>query len=143
MNVTNMSWNHNKLIYDSQINDSKCQLQLWCMPTLSQTLIRRTNTNPSCCPVWPCLKSPQSKLNCKYSIHHMRKVTQKVDKDDQITSLCHFCHKKLESDKVRYHAYVVGEYSNGVEVKHYEAGQYIFTCCKKCNLQLSFNKENY
>ena len=70
-------------------------------------------------------------------------VTQKVDKDDQITSLCPFCHKKLESDKVRYHAYVVGEYSNGVEVKHYEAGQYIFTCCKKCNLQLSFNKENY
>ena len=49
----------------------------------------------------------------------------------------------MESDKVRHHAYVVGEYSNGVEVKHYEAGQYIFTCCKKCNIQLSFNKENY
>ena len=39
--------------------------------------------------------------------------------------------------------HVVGEYLNGVEVKHYEAGQYIFTCCKKCNLQLSFDKENY
>ena len=28
-------------------------------------------------------------------------------------------------------------------MKHYEAGKYIFTCCKKCNLQLSFNKKNY
>ena len=28
-------------------------------------------------------------------------------------------------------------------MKHYEAGQYICTCCDKCNLQLSFNKENY
>ena len=27
MNVTNMSWNHSKLIFDSQINNSKCQLQ--------------------------------------------------------------------------------------------------------------------
>ena len=71
------------------------------------------------------------------------KVTPKVDKDYWFTSVCPFCHKKLESDKVRHHAYVVGEYSNGVEVKHYEAGQYICTCCKKCNLQLSFNKENY
>ena len=70
-------------------------------------------------------------------------VTPKVDKDYQFTSLCPFCHKKLESDKVRHHAHVVGEYSNGIEVKHYEAGQYICTCCKKCNLQLSFNKENY
>ena len=70
-------------------------------------------------------------------------VTPKVDKDYRFISVCPFCHKKLESDKVRHHAYVVGEYSNGVEVKHYEAGQNIFTCCKKCNLQLSFNKENY
>ena len=38
---------------------------------------------------------------------------------------------------------MAGEYSNSVEVKHYEAGQCIYTCCKKCNLQLSFNKENY
>ena len=70
-------------------------------------------------------------------------VTPKVEKDYRYTSVCTFCHKKLESDKVRYHAHVVGEYSNGVEVKHYEAGQYICTCCKNCNLQLSFNKENY
>ena len=70
-------------------------------------------------------------------------VTQKVDKDYWFTSVCPFCHKKLESNKVRHHAHVVGEYSNGVEVKHYEAGQYICTCCKKCNKQLSFNKENY
>ena len=52
-------------------------------------------------------------------------VTPKVDKDYWFTSVCPFCHKKLESDKVRHHAYVVGEYSNGVEVKHYEAGQYL------------------
>ena len=71
------------------------------------------------------------------------KVTPKVEKDDRLTSVCPFCHKKLKSDKVRHNAYVVGEYSNGVEVKHYEAGQYICTCYKKCNLQLSFDKENY
>ena len=70
-------------------------------------------------------------------------VTPKVDKDYRFTSICPFCHKKLESDEIRHHAHVTGEYSNGVEVKHYEAGQYICTCCKKCNLQLSFNKENY
>ena len=49
-------------------------------------------------------------------------VTPKVEKDYRFTSVCPFCHKKLENDKVRHHAYVVGEYSNGVEVKHYEAG---------------------
>ena len=70
-------------------------------------------------------------------------VTQKVEKNYWFTSVCPFCHKKLESDKVRHHAHTTGEYSNGIEVKHYEAGQYICNCCKKCNLQLSFNKENY
>ena len=58
-------------------------------------------------------------------------VTQKVEKDYRSTFVYPFCHKKLGGDKVRHHAHVVGEYSNGVEVKHYEAGQYIFTCCKK------------
>ena len=48
-------------------------------------------------------------------------MTQKVEKDYRFTSVCPFCHKKLESDKVRHHAHVSGEYSNGVEVKHYEA----------------------
>ena len=67
-----MSWNHSKLIYDSQINDSKCQLWSCCMPALSHPLMRRTNTSLSCCSVWPCLESQQSKLNCKYSIHHTR-----------------------------------------------------------------------
>ena len=71
------------------------------------------------------------------------KVTPKIDKDNRFTSVCPFYHKKLESDKMRHHAHVAGEYSNSVEVKHYEAGQYICTCCKKCNLQLVFNKENY
>ena len=33
MDMTNMRLNHSKLIYDSQINDSKCQLQSLCMPT--------------------------------------------------------------------------------------------------------------
>ena len=69
-------------------------------------------------------------------------MTQKAGKDYRFTFVCPFCHKKLESDKVRHHAHVSDEYSNGVEMKHYDAGQYIFTCCKKCNLQLSFNKEN-
>ena len=73
MNVTNMSWNYNKFIYNSQINDSKCQLQSFCMPTSSQPIMRRTNTNLSYYPVWPCLESQQFKLNCKYSIHHTRK----------------------------------------------------------------------
>ena len=48
-------------------------------------------------------------------------VTQKVEKDYRFTSVCPFCHKKLENDKVRHHAHVVGEYWNGVEMKHYEA----------------------
>ena len=72
MNVTNMSWNHSKLIYNSQINDSRCQLWSWYMLTSRQPLIRRTNTSLSCCPVWTCLISQQSKLNYKYSIHHTR-----------------------------------------------------------------------
>ena len=70
-------------------------------------------------------------------------MTPKVDKDDRFTSVYPFCHKKLESDKVRHHAHVAGEYSNGIEVKHYKAEQYICTCCKKGNLQLLFSKENY
>ena len=48
-------------------------------------------------------------------------VTPKVEKDYRFISVYPFCHKKLESDKVRHHAHVVGEYSNGVEMKHYEA----------------------
>ena len=45
--------------------------------------------------------------------------------------------------KLKHHAHVSGEYLNGVEMKLYKAGQYICTCCNKCNLQLSFNKKNY
>ena len=73
MNMTNMNWNYNKLIYDSQINNSKCQFQSLCMLTLSQPLMRRTNTSPSYCPLWLCLVSQQSKLNCKYSMNHAKK----------------------------------------------------------------------
>ena len=70
-------------------------------------------------------------------------VTQKVEKGYRFIFLCPFCHKKLEGDKMRHHTHVAGEYSNGVEVKHYEAEQYICTCYKKCNLRLLFNKKNY
>ena len=81
----------------------------------------------------------------RYLLNEMPlKVTPKVKKDYRFTSVCPFCHKKLGNNKVRHHAHVAGEYWNGVEVKHYEAGQYICTCYKNCNLQqLSFNKENY
>ncbi|CBK21751.2 uncharacterized protein [Blastocystis hominis] len=53
-----------------------------------------------------------------------------IERDFRATTVCPFCHKKLENDKVRHHAHVA-------------AGQYICTCCTKCNLQLSFNKKNY
>ena len=72
MNMTNMNWNNNKLIYNSQINDLKCQFQSLCMSTLSQPLMRRTDTSLSYCSVWLCLISQQSTLNYKYSIHHTR-----------------------------------------------------------------------
>ena len=58
--------------------------------------------------------------------------------------MCPFCRKNLEDDKVRHHAHVAGEYTTGKgEVRFFEAGQYICTCCTKFNLQLSFNKKNY
>lgn len=45
--------------------------------------------------------------------------------------------------KVRHHAHIAGEYSNGVESRQYAAGEYICTCCSRCNTQLSFNKKSY
>ena len=60
--------------------------------------------------------------------------TPEIENDYQCAIYCPFCHTKLEDDKVRHHAHVTGEYLNGVDVKYYEAGQYIYTCCKKCNL---------
>lgn len=45
--------------------------------------------------------------------------------------------------KVRHHAHIAGEYSNGCESRQYAAGEYICTCCSRCNTQLSFNKKNY
>ena len=69
--------------------------------------------------------------------------TPKVERDFRATTVCPFCRKKLEDNKVRHHAHVAGEYTTGKgEVRHFKAGQYICTCCTKCNLQLSFNK-NY
>ena len=69
--------------------------------------------------------------------------TPEIEKDYRSMFVYPFCHKKLEDDKVRHHAHGAHKYSKGVEVKHYEAGKYICTCCIKCNLQLSFNKKNY
>ena len=68
--------------------------------------------------------------------------TAAVESDYQSTKKCPFCHEEFGNGvrKVRHHAHVSGDYSNGVEIKHYEAGQYICTYCNKCNLQLSFNK---
>ena len=83
-----------------------------------------------------------------------------IERDYRSTTVCPFCHKKLDDNiireidpdeifdqglpKVRHHAHVAGEYTTGNgEVRHFEAGQYICTCCTKCNLQLSFNKKNY
>ena len=45
---------------------------------------------------------------------------------------------------MRHHAHVAGEYTTGKGgVCNFKAGQYICTCCTKCNLQLSFIKKNY
>ena len=70
--------------------------------------------------------------------------TPKIERDFQSMSVCLFCGKKLEEGKVRHHAHVGGEYTTGKgDTRFFEAGQYISTCCRKCNLQLSFNKKNY
>ena len=37
--------------------------------------------------------------------------TSKVEKDFRSTTVCPFCHKKLEDNKVRHHAHVAGEYT--------------------------------
>ena len=67
-----------------------------------------------------------------------------IERDFRATTVCPFCHKKLENDKVRHHAHVTGEYTTGKGgICSFNAGQYICTCCTKCNLQLSFNKKNY
>ena len=39
--------------------------------------------------------------------------TSKVERDFRATTVCPFCHKKLEDDKVRHHAHVTGEYTTG------------------------------
>ena len=79
------------------------------------------------------------------------KDSNEVEKDFRSTTVCPFCHVELDSGeigddsmkapKVRHHAHVASEYTTGKgKVCHFEAGQYICTCCTKCNLQLSFNK---
>ena len=45
--------------------------------------------------------------------------------------------------KVRHHAHFAGEYFNGNETRQYAAGEYICTCCSKCNLQMGFSKKTY
>ena len=39
--------------------------------------------------------------------------TSKVERDFRSTTVCPFCRKKLENNKVRYHAHVAGEYTTG------------------------------
>ena len=72
----------------------------------------------------------------------------KIERDFRATTVCPFCHKKLDDGriveydglpsedllpKVRHHAHVAGDYTTGNgEVRHFEAGQYICTCCTKC-----------
>ena len=52
--------------------------------------------------------------------------TSKIEKDFRSTTVCPFCHKKLEDDKVRHHAHVAGEYTTGNgEVRFFEAEQYV------------------
>ena len=60
-----------------------------------------------------------------------------VDRNYLRTTECPFCFEELtDSTKVRHHAHVAGEHTTGFkgEIKHFEAGQYICTCCTKCNL---------
>ena len=66
-------------------------------------------------------------MNCHWRVHQSR---ERLSVYICVSILSH----EMESDEISYYAHVAGEYSNGVEVKHYEDGQYIFTCCKKCNL---------
>ena len=52
--------------------------------------------------------------------------TSKIEKDFRSTTVCPFCHKKLEGDKVRHHAHVASEYTTGNgEVRFFEAEQYV------------------
>ena len=51
--------------------------------------------------------------------------TPAVENDYQFATECPFCYKEFAKGvkKVRHHAHVSGDYTNGYEVKHYEAGQ--------------------
>ena len=118
----------------SRISTIHTQLQVFHTPLEEESNLR---------PFMDYLIQLQESLKRHLFNEMLLEVTQKVEKDYRFTFVYPFCHKKLESNKVRHHAYVVGEYPNGVEVRHYEARQSICACCKKYNLQLSFNKENY
>ena len=59
-----------------------------------------------------------------------------IERDFRTTTVCPFCHKKLENDKVRHQARVTGVYTTGHGgICNFEVWQYICTCCTKCNLQ--------
>ena len=83
---------------------------------------------------------------CEYFLIRWTIINQSfVDQDDDNTTCCPFCMTFFDSfvKKVKHHDQVSGEYSNGSEDKHYRTGQFIFTCCSKCNLQLSLEKKIY
>ena len=81
---------------------------------------------------------------CEYFLIRWTIINQSfVDQDDDNTTYCPFCMTFFDSfmKKVKHHDQVSGEYSNGSEDKHYRTDQFIFTCCSKCNLQLSLKKD--
>ena len=57
---------------DSPTSDTKCQHRSSCTPTSSQPLTTRTDTSPSCCPVWSCHAFQPSRLTFRSSMHHTR-----------------------------------------------------------------------
>lgn len=79
------------------------------------------------------MKELETKIHC-----HQATVAEK--KEYQLLASTHATNTCV---KVRHHAHIAGEYFNGVEMKYYNAGDYICSCCSKCNLQLSFNKTTY
>ncbi len=88
-----------------------------------------------------------SEAEIEYKIQ-MKEIEKKIMNneevsDDEINDYQEYLLDQNKRIKVKHHAHIEGNYSNGKTVKYYNAGQYICTCCNKCNFQLSFNKNNY
>ena len=79
----------------------------------------------------------------RLSLHNLVSLLSRETDNGEIAEI-------LEGDfldafpKGRHHAHVTREYITGKgDTCFFEAGQYICTCCTKCNFQLSFIKKNY